>query len=364
MKQRASRRRIAEMSFLCRGLLDELATVGGLKARAHHDALDLVDAFVRGEPPKPEAIAAARAAMAKVSGRLGVGGPPLFVALSNVPIELVFRMMESGDDLSKYVRSNAIGAIPGPPESAAPRVEELFVKAQARAASIDDGGIPTPPHEVAVDTRVETLDLPAIAIAHLVARGAARTGKHADEAATRALLGSCGLAAHPSVLAFEASYGGLELFESDPDAPALVVGPYAYLSASPGYEGRKRDHVPVAFAWNDVYYALDARGRGFTNASMVEGVFRPSAPNGRALLTQAILWRALETHPASFSTHEGREGAALAKARALPAIEDAAGKTERWWGDADGMRLVVEIDRGNGFDRPMTFATGRADRGT
>jgi hypothetical protein len=235
-------------------------------------------------------------------------------------------------------------------------VEELHAKAKALAAEVDDAPLPTPAHEIAVQPGVDALDLPSIALAHLEARKAARSGKHADAKATRALLVSRGIKAHPSVVAFEASYGGLELFESDPDTPALMAGPYSFFSAAARYKDAPK-LVPVAFAWNDVYYALDARGRGFTNAAMVEGIFRPSAPNGRALLTQAILWRALETHASSFSMHEGRVGAAIAKARGLAAIEDAAGETERWWGDVEGMRLCVEIDRGNGHAGPMTCAT-------
>ncbi len=118
--------------------------------------------------------------------------------------------------------------------------------------------------------------------------------------------------------------------------------------------------MPVVVAWNDVYYALDAKGRGYTHAAMVEGVFRPSAADGRSLLTQAILWRALETHARSFVAREGRHGAAIAKERGLSLLAEATGETERWWGDADGMRLVVEIARGNGFQGPMTYATGGA----
>ena len=48
----------------------------------------------------------------------------------------------------------------------------------------------------------------------------------------------------------------------------------------------------------------------------------------------------------------------MAKERGLAAIAEATGETERWWGSADGMRLVVETDRGNGYERPMTHATG------
>jgi len=94
---------------------------------------------------------------------------------------------------------------------------------------------------------------------------------------------------------------------------------------------------------------------------MVEGVFRPSAPDGRCLLTQAILWRALETHPTSSVMLEGLRGAEMAKERGIAAIAAATGETERWWGDPARMDLVVEIDRGNGHEGPMTFATGGSD---
>ncbi len=266
-------------------------------------------------------------------------------------------MIEDGDDLSTYVLQHAARAVVGtPPGGAEARVEELRARAVTLAAGIDDAPIPTPAHESTVEGTVHDLDLPAIAIAHLASRGASRSGRHADADATRALLASHGFEARADLLAFEAAYGGLEIFEKDPDTPALVAGPYAYFSTLRG-GSRDGDLATVVAAWNDVYYALDPAGRGFTNAAMVEGVFRPSAPDGRALLTQAILWRALETHPSSFVAHEGLHGAAMAKERGLAAIGEAAGETERWWGDADGMRLIVEIDRGNGYVKPMTYAT-------
>jgi hypothetical protein len=348
------------MSFVLRALLDDIAAAGGLKGRAHREALDVVDAYARGEAPTPETIEAVRTGVVKVVGRIGVGSPPLTMALSYVPIELLLRMVESGDDLSRYVLEHAalsvVGDRPGGPSA---RLEALRAQAAAVAEQmqIDGALIPAPAYEVAASGSVRDLDLPAIAIAHLAARGAARGGKHAPADATSALLSTRGYEARPEVLAFEEAYGGLELVESDPDAPALVVGPYAFLSALPRYSGRRADLVTVVVASNDVYYALDAKGCGHTKAAMVEGVFRPSAPNGRVLLTQAILWRALETHPGSFATREGLHGAAMAKERGLGPIGEASGETERWWGDADGMQLVVEIDRGNGFEGPVTYAT-------
>ena len=199
------------------------------------------------------------------------------------------------------------------------------------------------------------LDLPQIALDILGSDGAARTGPHAEASTTAALLTKLGYAAHPALLAFEDSYGGLQLFESDPAAAALVVGPYACLSQAPPYTGRERDLVPVIFAWDDVIYSLDADGRGWTCAAMVEGVSRPSARDGRQLLTQAILWRALSKHAASLVSSPGLHGASRAAQRGLAAIVEASGDTERWWGDT--VRLVVEITRGNGYEEPLTYAT-------
>lgn len=200
------------------------------------------------------------------------------------------------------------------------------------------------------------LDLPPIVLALLDARSADRKGPHADVLTTEALLTSRGYPAHPSLLAFEAAYGGLQVFETEPTAPSIVVGPYACFSAAPPYTGRDNDRVPVIFAWDDVSYSLDAEGRGFTCAAMVEGVSRPSARDGRQLLTQAVLWRVLVTHAAFGTMKEGAHGVPIAKELGVPAIPEATSETERWWGD--GARLVVEIDRGNGYEHPMTYAAG------
>lgn len=199
------------------------------------------------------------------------------------------------------------------------------------------------------------LDLPPLALAWLASKNADRNGPHADDAQTAAWITARGYPAHPALLAFEAAYGGLQVFEAS-TMPSIVVGPFACLSTTPHYTGRDQDRVPVVFAWDDLTYTLDASGRGFTCAAMVEGVGRPSARDGRQLLTQAILWRALTTHPAFGTMKEGTHGAAIAKELGVPAIADATSETERWWGE--GERLVVEIDRGNGYAHPMTYAAG------
>ncbi len=341
---------------MLRGVLDHIAVAGGLKGKVHRQALDLLDAFARGEVIAPEAFEMARAEIAKLVGRIGIGSPPLLLALSCVPVELLIRMAEQGDDFSGDLFQHAEHALSRAalPE-AAKRIEELRAQAAAQVTVIDDAPFPAPHRSV--DPGPLDLDLPPIAMTYLSNHGAARTADRGDAEETAAALASRGYVAHPAVLAFEAAYGGLELFESDPNAAALMAGPFAFFTSSPNYTGKAGGLVPVAAAWNDVCYALDAKGRGFTKAGMVEGVFRPSAHDGRALLTQAILWRALEAHPRSFVAREGLHGSVMAKERKVARIKGATGETERWWGDGDARQLVVEIDRGNGYEKPMTYAT-------
>ena len=196
------------------------------------------------------------------------------------------------------------------------------------------------------------LDLPPIARDFLAAHSWHRSGSTADAPTLAGLLAERGYPSPEPVLAFEASYGGLRLVESDPDAPSLVVGAFACLSSAPHYRSRE-GLVPVIFASDDVVYSLDADGRGWACAAMVEGVSRPTARDGRQLLTQAILWRALAAHPRSFDHKSGRQGEAIARELGLALIDDASSEHEKWWGDLD--RLVVEIERGNGFAGPMTY---------
>ncbi len=190
--------------------------------------------------------------------------------------------------------------------------------------------------------------LPPAVLALLGTRRIDRGGARGARDETRALLEDRGFVAHAPALDFEARFGGGRLFEADADPAALVIGPYACLSAGP-YTRCERDLVPVIFGADDTIYAIDGRGRGWTCAAMVEGVSRPSARDGRQLLVQAILWRVLAG--AAFVAHEGARGRVLADGAA--AYDDATSDHESWW--LDGRRLVVEIPYGNGFDRPMTY---------
>lgn len=199
---------------------------------------------------------------------------------------------------------------------------------------------------------VPALDLPPIALALVAQRSSNRDGPTADADALASLLTSLGYPCHDAVVAFEQAYGGLQIIEAEPSAPALVVGPHACLSRGP-YSWHQQDLVPVMFACDDVVYALDGRGRGWAMAAMVEGKARRCARDGRQLVTQALLWRALSTHRGSFSTLDGRRGDEQASALGLALLEDATSPHERWWGEPG--RLVVEIELGNGYAGPTTF---------
>ena len=194
------------------------------------------------------------------------------------------------------------------------------------------------------------LDLPPIALEYLTTRNASRTAPTTDPLSLTHRLTVCGCPIHPAVLEFEASYGGIQLIESDPEVPTLVVGPFA--CHSPSFRSRDEDRVMVMHASNDIVYALDAEGGGWAWATMCDGP-RRAARDGRELFTQALLWRALETHPKSYDFLEGRQGEARAQELGLTPIDDASCEYERWWGSLD--RLLVEIERGNGFEGPITY---------
>jgi hypothetical protein len=199
------------------------------------------------------------------------------------------------------------------------------------------------------------LDLPALVLGYLANRRVDRDASRGDRDATTTLLVDRGFPAHAPALDFEARYGGLRVFEPDADPAALVVGPYACLAASP-YSHHERDLVPMIFGSDDNIYTLDGRGRGWVCNAMVDGTSRPCARDGRQLLAQAVLWRALVT--AGFVTREGAHDEALAAERGVPLLDDATSDHESWW--ADAAQLVVEIPYGNGYPGPMTYATTRS----
>lgn len=180
-----------------------------------------------------------------------------------------------------------------------------------------------------------------------------RTAPHAEREGLATCLTALKFPLHESVFAFEETFGGLLVFESDPAFPLLQVGPFACLKDG-HYTGHESDLVPVIFPSNDIVYSLDAEGRGYTRAGMVEGTSRFSARDGAQLLSQAILWRMLET--AVWNDFEGAEGAIRAADLGLALLSEASSDVERWWGD--GERFVAEIRRGNGYQTPRTYVVG------
>jgi hypothetical protein len=196
------------------------------------------------------------------------------------------------------------------------------------------------------------LDLPPIAL-DVLAQHATRTAPRADADALRALLLERGFTAHAAVLAFEARYGGLHVLEGHPSVASLLIGPYAFHRSLPAYRGHHPELVPVMTTTHDVVYLLDADGRGYATSTMVDGRARPLARDARQLVTQALLWCALDLLPRSYVAIEGSHGEARAAALGLAPITEASSEHERWWGGLD--RLVVEIAYGNGFDGAVTY---------
>jgi hypothetical protein len=196
------------------------------------------------------------------------------------------------------------------------------------------------------------LDLSPLVLRLLSTRRVDRQGPRGDRGATAALLEERGFPAHEPALAFEERFGGVQVFEADADPAVLVVGPYACFALSP-YSKVERDLVPMIFGADDTIYTLDARGRGWVCAAMVEGVSRPCARDDRQLLSQAILWRALVGKGVACDVREGPYGAAIAAERKLSVLDEATSDHEAWWGDRSC--LVVEIPYGNGYQGPMTY---------
>lgn len=194
---------------------------------------------------------------------------------------------------------------------------------------------------------------PAVAAA-LPSTTIQRTGPRADGATFADWIVARGYPAHDAALAFEDAFGGLEVVEPDLPVTALVVGPYACL-ADGVYKGRENELVPVMFAADDVIYSIGADGRGYACSAMVEGVSLPTADDGLQLLIQALLWRRL-ANGAAWAHRDGRHGRALASERGVPLLPEASSDTQRWWADASG--VIVEVERGNGYATPQTWAAG------
>lgn len=179
-------------------------------------------------------------------------------------------------------------------------------------------------------------------------------GESGDRPALTALLRNCGYEPHEPALVFEERYGGLVIF-ADKAQPALVVGPYSCLLSgfsrypNGGAENAAHQLIPVILGWDDMIYYLGADGRGWVEWT---DCVRTIAGDARQLMTRALLWRLLLSTEAAFES--GEHGAALARDRGLPPIDDAFGG-EQWWGTPES--VVVQFDHPS--MGPCTYSTVR-----
>lgn len=140
---RTTRRQLAELSYLLRAILDEVAAAGGPVTEAHRRALDLVDAFVAGDETARDALPDAGAAVTAANARYGVWSPPLQKALYWLPLVALAAMAQTGDDKRDLVVTHAGYAIPGLDwGGATARIDVLRAEAAARCAAIDDTPLP------------------------------------------------------------------------------------------------------------------------------------------------------------------------------------------------------------------------------
>ena len=303
-KPRASRRRIAEMAFILRALVDAIEAAGSKNVAAHRAALDLVDAFVRGEPATAAGSKAARDAVTKACARYANAWslPPVQKALYAVPIGAVLTMVETGQDHSAYVVEQAANAVPDEePAAGAARVGALRAEAEARAAAIDDAPIARTRTEESEEALLEqaraALSGDALALFDAIrpVRDAQRKG---DRAAIAKLLEELGYPPSDAVLAFEEKFGGLLIpvtTDEDwrDDGLHTLVGPWAVLDS--GYRPHRRDDdpfgalVPVAYGLQDEVYLLDEHGAPWYHDPTGDTYVVPFGANGAELVTRLVM---------------------------------------------------------------------------
>jgi hypothetical protein len=307
-KPRASRRRIAEMAFVLRALVDAIETAGSKNVAAHRAALDLVDAFVRGEPAPLEACKAARASVNAACARYARAGslPPVPKALYAVPIHSLLAMVETGQDHGAHWLAAAAEAVPHEePAAAAKRVAALRVEAEARCTAIDD--TPLARRQPSAETQAAEralLDraraaLTGDALALFDAVGAVRDAQRTrDRALLAARLDELGYPASEAVLAFEETFGGLLVpvtADEDwrDDGLYTLVGPWAVFAS--GYRPHRRDDdpfgalVPVAYGLQDEVYLLDEQGAPWLHDPTGDTYVVPFGANGAELVTRLVM---------------------------------------------------------------------------
>ena len=195
------------------------------------------------------------------------------------------------------------------------------------------------------------LKLPKVVLAMLKKRGGVMD---AGLRATRAqLVKTCAensYPPHPSVIAFEAAFGGLLIPDDGrkmkKDEPCWLFGTHACLTTgghtAPRGGSKARKLVPVVYSPNDIIYYLDEKGQGYAEDTIEDTSASRYADNGTSLVCRIVLNDALFDREETSLDLPGLQGEALAKRLSLKLITEASGKDRRFFSDATGDVLVVE----------------------
>jgi hypothetical protein len=194
------------------------------------------------------------------------------------------------------------------------------------------------------------LKLPAVVQAMLKKRGGTLD---VELRATRArLIKTCEdhkYPPHASVIAFEASFGGL-LIPDEPkmktDEPCWLFGTHACLASGghtdPRGGSKARKLVPVVYSPNDVIYYLDEQGRAYAEDTIEDPSASFYADNGVSLVCRIVFNDALFSREETSLDLPGLQGEALSERLSLALVTEASGKDLRYFSDATGSVLVVE----------------------
>lgn len=194
------------------------------------------------------------------------------------------------------------------------------------------------------------LKLPAVALSLLkVAKGAVDPARRGTKAHLSAVCKTLAYPLHPSVVTFEAAFGGLVIANESKGkkgGPVWLFGAHACLTSgahvAPRGGSKQRGLVPVAYSPNDVIYFLDKQGRAFAQDTIEDTEATPFADDGTALVTRVLLYSALFALGDSAQAHPGLVGAELAKRLSLTLVKEASGRDLRFFSDAAGKTLVIE----------------------
>lgn len=298
------------MAFVLRALVDDIERAGSKNVAAHRAAIDLVDAFVRGEKTTPAAIQAARDAITKACERYANAYklPPVQAALYAVPMVNLLWMIDRGDDVSAEILDHAARAVVGADKvTGKARVDALRADAAAHAAAIDDA--PVAPRTKRVSARTQAAEralldrtraaLSGDALALFDAIGPARdTKKTASRATLTKRLEKLAYPVSDAVLEFEEAFGGLVIPVTNDehwreDNMCTRVGVWAMIE--PEYQWTQREDdppgplVPIAYGLQDETYLLDARGAPWFHDPTGDTYVVPFGADGAELVTRLVM---------------------------------------------------------------------------